>query len=613
MRIVKGTCLGLMLVAVVLAAVGAQAEQIKFESLVPADSLVYVALGDMNDLRARFKNSKYDRLWNEPEVQKYVKTLTEKVFEQDFDGDKEASRELKELLKWEELVRLAQGEVAFALISVEFPEPEKEGAADESTAPGEFKPYRRPSAQPVLAFFLDTGAEREEAERLLDKLLDLAPDDAVKDLRHDRFKDVEITHTKPSNDEGVVVQWAFVDSNFVLAVAPSLEKGMHKIIEAYKEPRSIQPLGARSEFRRIYSRLGKNPLFKFMVNIKGLLALAAKADEKASETFMQVFDILGLKELNTFVGGMNIEEENIRCFAFLDVPTAGKKGLLKLLGTKAGHFPTMKLTPANIIEFAAFHHDVPSVYKELTGAFQAAFPEEYPMFMGALRAMEMQMMISIETDIIGGLGSEVGIMSTSGPDRSPETVVLVELKSTEGFQKLIDYAMASTQSMSEDQDKPKSIDFAGYKVHLIPKSGGMQAEGESAPDVKYMGLCLTDKYFVFATSVDTLKTILKRIKSPRAGLEGSEAFNKVLHESGFTLSDAVGVSFSDLQKALDFYLSPQYVERMEEAMIMASFDLEDLFDPKVLPSSETLKKYFNASITVIKSKDDGTLFEAFSY
>jgi len=592
------------------------AEPVRFELLVPEESIAYIAIGNLNKLRSQLKESKYCELWNEPEIQKYIKMLNETIFEVN-EADK-MPEELRELLAFDELKELVQGEAAFCLISLDYP-PKKPPLSAGPDAPVFRRDYRQPF--PTMAFFVDVGSKREEAERLVDKFIEIAEKNSDENekinIARDRYKDVEISYLKPEH-ESVFLQWAFFDSTFVVALSRSLEKGLHKIIEAHQEPRSIKPLGASAAYRKIYDKLGDEPTLKYLLNIRQLInkLLSKNSDPQKTEggkedTSRQVLDILGLTRLNTLVGGINIEKERIRYYAFLDIPSSQKKGLLKILGSNTGQFPAMKLAAKDVLEYASVHHNVPAVYKELTDAFQSRFPQQYATFKGMVMMLETQMMISLEADIIEALGSEVTVIS-SASQTLPENVILVEVKKTDGIQKIIDFIMSKNQAMPDAEDSVKSIDFAGYKLYLLPKSGGMGMQSSDTPK-KFSAICLTDKYFMFGSSADALKAVLKRLKSPKAGLASSDAFKDALSESGFKLSEAVGFSYTNAEKTLDFYLSPQYLNQIKMAMFMMPAQLRKLLDPDSIPRAETLKKYFKAAVSIVRPGDEGIEFESVSY
>jgi len=593
------------------------AETPSYDHVVPNDTLVYMATGNISDLKTKFEQTKYHRFWNEEEVQRFVKHIESKMR---LAFEKETGETDESLPKWEELKELMQGQIAVALIAVD---EVKEMVSVQALAkvPTEGPPEEQPGGQrekmtyvPSVALFLGVGEKLPEAKRIVQTLM--SRPDAPKDTQYDRYKDVEITYGKIKEDnmDGVVA-FAFVDTTFVLTVSRSLEKGIHKIIEAFKEPQSIHALADVPAYRQIQSKAGEGKVVEVFVNMTSVVDTIAMA--KKGESIAKVLDILGLSGVKSFSMVIGLEKDAVRYWTEIRAPIAQRRGLLKLLTTQGSDFPSAKFVTPEVVEYGCMHHNLLEAYRDIMTSFQTSFPQYYGMFAGSLMMVENQLNASIEQDVLPSMGSEFAAW-TVATEGLPVQVIVVELRNREAINNVIKSFIAQKTNPETGKCPIETVDFAGYKVHMMPASQQptqIPKPGEPAPPPpapKYMGFAVTDRYFVFSPSLDRLKTTLRLIKSPGSGLTALPEFKEAMTRSGFKLDGAVGMSFSNMQKSIDIMLSPQVQQKMQMAfMLGAPPSMRDIFKPGMLPSAETIKKYFNASVSVVFSDEDGIRIDTY--
>jgi len=619
----------MLLAAALLFAFGSRvrAETINYEKAIPADSLVFFCTGNIPEIRQQFEKSTFNQLWQEEEVQRCINTFSERLRNK---MKKESGPGTPELPTFEEVKSLANGQVVFALtglIRIEKAPPASLPAADqaqgepqEESGMAASKPAGKPivSWLPKLALLMDVGSKRPEAEALIKRLS--GPEEPTKArIQTERYKDVEISFSVSEGQDKMIVSWAFMDTTFVAAAAPSLAECMYKLIDAIKEPRSLSSIADDPAYQRFSGKLGKSPVAKVYINMREIAGYIQKADAGGTPG-SKIYDLLGLQGLKGLIFGASIEDNAIRTAGFMEAPVAERKGLFKLFASAPKPFATLNLVPANAIGYSGLQLDVAAFYADIMSSLQAGFPEYYPMIQGSIGMYEQMYQLSIANDVLASLGSELAFGTV--PVAAESAVVLfAEVKQSEGIQKLINAVNAPSPQAQEGESKPRfeTIDFGGYKLYVIPAATPPpmppaqpgQPAPAPAPPVP-AAFCLTDKYFVFSTSVDLLKTTLNRMKAPGEGIGSSPEFKKVMEAAGFTGSGYLMMSFSDVKKSIDQILSPQAKMHMKIAMAMSG-KASEWFDPDLLPSAETVKKYLNASASVISASDEGFMFQGYVY
>lgn len=142
--------------------VSARAERPSAMKLFPENTLVFVRMANAREFGEKFQQTSMGRMIRDPQLKPFVDHLYGKV------GDLYTEQvESKIGITWEDLKKLPQGEVAFAVVA-------------------------REQKAPALLLMIDEGDELSVADKLVDRALDFA-DKAGADFSTEKIGDVEVT------------------------------------------------------------------------------------------------------------------------------------------------------------------------------------------------------------------------------------------------------------------------------------------------------------------------------------------------------------------------------------------------------------------------------------
>lgn len=184
------TCLKTLLVVLALCPC-AWAGRPSAMKLFPQDTLVFVRLANAHEFGERIQQTALGRMIRDPQLKPFVDHLYSKA------GDIYVQKaEGKVGVTWDDLKKLPQGEVAFAVIA-------------------------REHQTPALLLMVDQGSEPSVADKLVDKVLDIA-DKKGGEFSKEKIGDVEVTVVRDHDNQNRVFGVCERENTILVATDPNV-------------------------------------------------------------------------------------------------------------------------------------------------------------------------------------------------------------------------------------------------------------------------------------------------------------------------------------------------------------------------------------------------------
>ena len=174
---------------------GALADRPSAMKLFPEESLAFVRVANAHEFGERFQETAMGRMIKDPQLKPFVDHLYGKA------GDIYAEKAQGKLgISWEDIKKLPQGEVAFAVVA-------------------------RESKPPAFLLLVDQGKEPSVADKLLDKALDFA-DKRGGEFSKEKIGDVEVTIVRDHDNQNKMFGVFERDNTIVVATDPNVLRGV---------------------------------------------------------------------------------------------------------------------------------------------------------------------------------------------------------------------------------------------------------------------------------------------------------------------------------------------------------------------------------------------------
>jgi len=600
-----------LVVAAVLvwAGAGVKAElgkdRLPLETLIPADTLVFLTLPDIGKAKEDWKGTALYKIWNDPEVQHAVDTLLgnvdeyKKEFEEGF---------LKETgVEFEKALEIFSGQLSLALIAL--PDPKDEGPPI-----------------PKAAMALDFGEHRAEVEKLLGWV--------VKQMKEGNPGTEETTWesegTKVSvlGDEEMRFHWVLAGPTLLVSTHKDVMEGMLKRARGA----DAATLSGNETFKKVLAEVAPSgsPSLLVYANIPGWIATLEtmmSEDEEALAETKKILDVTGARGLQAAAVSVTVGANGVQDRIYLHAP-GPREGVMKILTPGVTTAPSLPLVPADAMSFSAMRFDLAKAWDQGLEILKQVNEDAWKEVTEEIANFEKEAGALIRTDLLGSLGKELGSWSAF-PEKGgvlPYTVTTVALKDPVAFEASVErlYKALGMQR--------RELQWMGQKIcyfvagmtpeedpampgHPGPRGIEGPIPGLGSPEMMMLNLTSFSAYFIdggtlyTSNLVQTLKEMLrKRGAGGGKGLAQSAEFQKLQSK----LPENCGIiMYFDLKDS--FYLiynSLLPIAQYAEVFLRRTLGVP--FETASLPTAEAIGGHLAPSITGIADRPGGVLISSYS-
>ncbi len=338
----------LILALLVPAALFAQDNSL--ESLLPADTFLYLSWRGEAGMSAHRATNSLMQLWHDPDLAPARALMAGGMFLQD-------TKDLPPMTHEE--ITLLLGNPALAAF-VKLPP----GVKPHEKAEAKKEGTGTPSFHGAMVLIYD----RDGREKLVERLMQWSPEGKpAPAISKTAFHGMQIEEVKsgPDTSYRALARHYLVQSDY-------REVAEHWAARMASAAPGRGTLLDTAEFHAARDRLGSGSALSFFFNVRVLME-AALAESK-NEKVRAVFSALHLEQLHCAVGSVSFEDSATHIeFSLLGNITPG--GLLDLIAPSRADFPTLKMAPADVFSYSATRLDLSAIYRMARAIFEAVVPE----------------------------------------------------------------------------------------------------------------------------------------------------------------------------------------------------------------------------------------------
>lgn len=595
--------------------------------LLPADTLAYLRIRDVEDLRFGFANSTLGKMLDDPAMRPFVSD-TYRTLSEWFD---QAASEFG--LPLEQLLAIPRGQFSAALVQsvpMQETESEKSSQDDAELTDEQIKQrmQRRQRQQNGFAgvFMIETGQDNDSMRtmrQLLEQVSALA----------EKSKSVKTTETigghpltrwVRSRGQSPVVEWFDRDGMFVVGIGNQTAAEVLRRWNALDAPQNrkaalerstgtdpstdstitVGNLSGNADFAAVMTRSisaeAETPQITFFVNP---YAIAQRIIRRSSSSFfiLPVVEDLGLTKLRGIGGsifrGGDIVENVIHIHVVVDPPRDGFLGVIR--PEPVAPQPPQWVS-ADVASYLTSHWDIVTAFDNLSKIVDR-FAGEGSFKRFTEDRIQGRLSVSLRDDLIANLtGRYVGIRRYQPPANWNSNARADALE-------VIDVTKAKEMLATIRTNLPpgdiKAETISGVEVLFIR---GRNREGRPMPRmirVPERSVMLLDNYLVLSDSREIVETILKAQNGSVARLSDDSDYALMVSEIGVKLGseDAFFLSFNRDAESYRVFYEMAASQDSRSALQRAGENnpalqrFGDLLERQQLPDFDDLRKYFNVS------------------
>ena len=571
------------------------------ETILPPTTFAVVSVPDMNAARAAWSRTPMVRMWNDKEMAAFAGKL-----ENAFREKVLAEVEEKANFKFSEYWNLAQGQATMGLTLI----------------PGEQKPG--------MYLLVDAGKKSNGLTEKIGKLRETLVENEVPHKRH-RIRGTDAISITPPNDEfdGMSVYIGQAGSLFIV----TNHEQLHEQIVALHQGAGGKSLAKVPGFAARHRAQFKNALaygwLDFAVVVeKGLEAAEAFEDPDAEPAFGEptvdgVITALGLKGLRSISFSAHQDKDGELIDLFVDVPEAGRRGLLALFAPDAEAAGPPLFVGANVTSFARFRRNGQTAWKVFTGMLAEISPAA-PIALGALDGFAQQNdpNFSFKEQIIDTLGDDFIMMEMARPDAGNDLGDLISSSTLFMFKSrkpAVTLGALQTIIKLAVPVPAESREFLGRTIHSYDIVG----EGGDTG----LHLSIAGGYLILSSSAKAIEdhlrgpgkdaqplaksAALKKAAAKVGGMKGAFAYENQQHMLG-PIFKMLKNNPNVIEQTLDNLPIGPDQEIDPDTGLPVAPDFSDWLDFKLLPGFAKIKKYLHITVSGVEVNEAGIRFRTFS-
>jgi hypothetical protein len=616
--------------AVVLGAVAAPAPMAPVEKLLPDDTLVVVTIPDFAKFREVCKSSPQTQLWADAAMKPFKDKLVSKLREELI-----APLERELGAKLEDFTSLPQGQLTFAV-------------TQNGWQGGD-------SPEPAALLLLDA---RDKSDLLKKNLGDLRKKwlDAGKTLRTEKIRDIEFsifsisdkdlpptlrkmftpsypgetdadTDTATNKPKSELLVGQFQSMLIVGTSSKAVEK-----VAAHLTGAALPALGDLAAYdadRLAFFR--ESPVYGW-VNVKAFLDVLAHKPAAGDSATPDPFAMFGPDKIAGAMGfggvksvalALQTSGDGIMFQIFVGAPESGRRGLMKVLTADAKDAGPPPFVPADVAKFQRMRIDGQKAW----AALQKMIGELSPQWANSLNfiidtanasARQKDPDFDINKNLFGNLGDDLIIY-----EKAPHGTSLAELRTSPSLiligsphAEQLENALKSTvlTLIYAQGAAPTEREFLGRKIYSVSTPGAVPGTTRS------LSYAASGGYVALSSEASMLEDFLRSSDSPQKALRDAPGFADAVAKVGGSGSGWFGYENQAETTRGVFELLRKAGGRDATSGVLSSImgvsgaedRFKDWLDFSLLPSFDTVSKYFYISVTSGSTTVNGLTFKVFA-
>ncbi len=503
----------------------AQDNQWALLRLLPDKTVTCVYVRNFAELRARAKDHPFAKVWNDPEIKKFLAPLRTEMGIDRWNDEvlKGTGRTLDELLG------LVRGEAVVALTDVD--------SFFTKDAFGEEHPH-----VVVLARVSPQAADQQLIADLMKKADEADGKDLDEGEEHKVFTEeqngIQI-HVSQVSKAGKVAKDSVWGLDGDLFFASSPRAAIAPLLPFLRKGRVENPLVERPSFADIAKKMPKADVAVYVelqqlcTRLMSLLKTEMDANPNPmGVTFDGVNKALGLDVLRSFHVGCQIEPTVTRIDAGLHYTEL--RGVVRLISYSDKPASRPPFLSADSLETSVSTLALGAYYETIKELLNTAAPMIGAMVQGQIVNLRNTTNVDIEKQLIGKFGGEVMASSAYQQPAEPgqvqsltamDQLIMVEVQDAQGMEMALNALLNLLAPQGQAPDLFTARDFQGTTIHTFkqPLPGGMGPDAGAAPGApapaaeRFLHYAFTPKYLMVGIgSPALLQRTLQAMKEPNA-------------------------------------------------------------------------------------------------
>jgi hypothetical protein len=603
------------------------------EKLLPDDTLFVVTIPDFTKMREIYRTSPQTQFWNDPAMKPFKERFLAKLSE---DLIHPLERDLGVQLA--DYTNLLQGQITLAMSQNDWP-------AKEGQHPG-------------LLLLLDT---KDKSGQLTKNLSDIRKKwiEAGKTLRTQKIRNIEFAaypisskdmpktlrkfsgpDTETDSDEtetNTPKSELFIGQNESLLIIGTEAAPIEKVL-AHMTGGSVPSLGDLAAYDRNRLTMFRDAPLYGWANAKLLMdALThkpAKQDSDTPDPFAilnpsKILPAIGLAGVKTLGFSMQIGNDGTTMQVFASVPEESRQGLLKVLPGDAKDSTPPGFVPVDAVKFQRWRIDGQKTWTAIQKVLGDISPQAVSYINYALStvnelAKQKDPNFDINKSLFGNLGDDV-ISYQKAPKgktladlNSPPSLLLIGSPNAEQFSSALKYlfALANQQAAT-----PEEREFLGRKIYSIPLPGSPipSASLSAAAKPRTLSYAASGGYVALSTDASMVEEYLRSSDGEHKALRDAPGLTDAIAKAGGSSTGMFGYENQTETTRVMFDVLKSGVATNSSSASMSPFGtfpgtdaFKDWADFSLLPSYDSVSKYFGMSVYTMSANVDGLLFKIFA-
>ena len=598
----------------------------KNAKLVPPETIVLLDIDNFSQAKIQFEKTNIYKLYKDPVMAAFVESAKVKI--------KEKIRKMDSDIAYAvfDSEMLPQGRLAVALVLANNADPEKPAFLLISQW-GQALLQLKEVIDKAVKKSIEKGSHPKNEDyrgtsitTIIEELPPLIVPD-VNNFRPDQNDELNSSQpTKSIPQPPSKISYCFLDDS--LFVSDDIE--LIKFALAHIDSASSPSLADEPDFIASMAETGPFHDVDCFINLKHFIKSTTGSDPSGmAQTYS---NNLGLSNLSSLAISLGFAKTPVNSWTgkiFIKVNGA-KKGILKILEAESAALKAPRFIPSSASSLMVFNLNIPKAYDEIYTIMNGFSPAYAAMFTAPLipPGQQGEPALQLKGDIIDHLGSQILtaqlLNKPFSADASPsDTLIAVAVSNRSALEKSLSLLHSKVTASDNTNNKRQLLGHTLYLLNpsqlppfLHPGLSQMKTLADAKePKFPNTAFTITDTHLIFGSEQIVERAIRTLDGASSASLDSAAWFSSAKS----SLPSLVGfASLEDNVAATELFWwmlkesgkkSPLHSSLGQNAGLLLPYVGDDIFNFTLLPSFDSIKKYWGLSVFYGVSKPQGFFLE----